>query len=301
MGKRHKFRSEQLIGKNGKGYRFDMDGDLCTASFLERARGFRAIDTAEEQEIIARIKAGDPDSEKLRDILIKSHQAFIVMFAQRHCPIGSDVFMDLIQEGNYGMCVALDRFDPSRKVKFLSYANSWIVKYMYEFLQNNELIQRNNRSKTFGNDTRFRELFVKKYGREPSCEELMVLFNEMGISLRNPKDLEEIQILPIDAPQSGNRPSDDDDDDKPRTEYGEEDDIVGRLDTQEKAAALHRVISEELTDDEAAVLAMKYGFGGTDELSNREIAEMLGTTSYAVRLLMESATEKIKPYRALFE
>lgn len=301
MGKRHKFKSEQLIGRKSLGYRFDMDGDPCTVEYLERARGFRTIDTAEEQEIIARIKDGDPDSEKLTETLVKSHQAFIVMFAQRHCPMGSDVFMDLIQEGNYGMCVALDRFDPARNVKFLSYANSWIVKYMYEFLQNNELVQRNNRSKTFGNDTKFRKMFVKKYGREPSCEELMVLFNEMGISLRNPLDLQDIQIVPMDRPKASARSSSADDDEPSRTQYGEEDDIVGRLDIQEKAAALHMVMSEELTDEEAAVLAMKYGFGGTDELSNREIAELMETTPYRVRMVTESAVAKIAPYRRLFE
>lgn len=301
MGKRHKFRSEQLIGKKGKGYRFDMDNDPCTVSYLEKARGFKTIDTEEEQRIIYRIKAGDPDSAKLTETLVKSHQAFIVMFAQRHCPIGSDVFMDLIQEGNYGMCVALDRFDPTRKVKFLSYANSWIVKYMYEFLQNNELVQRNNRSKTFGNDSKFREMFVKKYGREPSCEELMALFNEMGISLRNPMDLHDIQIVSMDRPNTPCGSSDSDDDEPARTQYGEDDDIVGRLDMQEKAAVLHRVMSEELTDEEAAVLGMKYGFGGTDELSNREIAKLMGTTPYRIRLVTESAVAKIAPYRRLFE
>lgn len=301
MGTRNKFKYSQLAKKKGKGYRFDAENDQCTEAYLSAAKKHGQLSQEEEQDIISKIKGGSPDADRLKDRLIMSHQAFIIMFAQRHCPINSDVFMDLIQEGNYGMCVALDRFDPSKKVKFISYANAWIVKYMYEFLQNNDLVKRKNRSKTWNIDVKVREEYVRKYGCEPTCQELMLIFNEMGIGIRNPLDLGELKVVSMDEPSAANWVSDDDDDDTNTYEYGETDDITGRIDREDKAARLRKLMEEVLEWDEYIVLGMKFGFDGMDEFSTNDIADFFGTTPYKIKSLVSSAMKKIGEYRYYFE
>ena len=294
MKNRNKFKYSKLSKKKGKGYRFGGTGDPCTDQYLKTAKSFRRITTEEEQEIIARIKNMDPESEKLKDILIKSHQPFIIMFAQRNCPNKSDLFMDLIQEGNYGMCVALERFDPSKNVKFLSYANAWIVKYMYEFLQNNELVKRKNRSKTWGVDSRLRDEYVRTHGYEPTCEELMIVFNEAGIKIKNPEDLQEISIISMDQPTNTCGDDFDDELDDDECEYGEYDRIEDRIDTADMAANIRKAMEFGLTEDEWMAVGMKFGFDGMDEFTNKEIAEFLETTTYRIKLLLDSAMEKLK-------
>lgn len=301
MGTRNKFKYSQLSKKRSKGYRFDTDNDQCTEAYLSAAKKYNQLSHEVEEDIIARIKQGDSDTERLRERLIMSHQPFIIMFAQRHCPLNSDVFMDLIQEGNYGMCMALERFDPSKKVKFITYANAWIVKYMYEFLQNNELIKRKNRSKTWNVDVKVRDEYVRKYGREPTCQELMLIFNEMGIGIKNPLDLGEMKIVPMDQPSVVNKSSDDDDDDSNVLEYGEEDDIVGRLDMSVKAEKLRNLMETVLDWDEYIVLGMKFGFDGLDELSTNEIADFFGESPYKIKSLITSAMKKLSLYKDLFE
>lgn len=294
MKKRNTFKYSQLSKKRGRGYKFDNTGDPCTDNYLKTARKFKQITPEEEQDIIARIKNGDPDSERLKDTLIKSHQPFIIMFAQRNCPNNSDLFMDLIQEGNYGMCVALERFDPSKKVKFLSYANAWIVKYMYEFLQNNELIKRKNRSKTWGVDAKLRDEYIRKYGYEPTCEELMLVFNEVGIKIKNPDDLQEIKIISMDQPTNTCSDEFDEENDEETDEYGENDCIEDRIDAADMAATIRRLMEFGLTEDEWMVVGMKFGFDGMDEFTNKEIAEFLETTTYRIKLLFESAIDKLR-------
>lgn len=291
---RNKFKYEQLSKKFGKGFRFSSEDGLCTEAYLRSSKMYNRITNDEEQSIIARIKNGDKDSKKLRETLIMSHQPFIILFAQRHCPLNSDLFMDLIQEGNYGMCVALERFDPSKNVKFMTYANSWIAKYMFEFLQNNDLVQRNNRSKTWNKDTKVREEFVAKYGCEPTCDEMLLIFEEMGIKLKNPADLGELEIIPIDQNPANASSAADDDDDTVAPQYGETDDIVGRIDTQMKADLLRVVMDRKLTAEECMAVAMKFGFDGMEEFTTKEIAEFMETTTYNINLLVKSAIEKMK-------
>lgn len=294
MKERNKFKYSQLSKKRGRGYKFDNTGDPCTDYYLKTARGFRQITPDEEQEIIARIKSNDPESEKLKDTLIKSHQPFIIMFAQRNCPNSSDLFMDLIQEGNYGMCVALERFDISKNVKFLSYANAWIVKYMYEFLQSNELVKRKNRSKTWGVDAKLRDEFFRTHGYEPTCEELMIVFNEAGIKIKNPEDLQDIKIISMDQPTNTCGDDFDEDNDDDGDEYGENDCIEDRIDAADMAANIRRFMEFGLTEDEWMAVGMKFGFDGMDEFTNKEIAEFMETTTYKIKLLLESAMEKLK-------
>lgn len=297
---KNKFNYSQLSSKKSNPYKVDVENDSCAHFYLENAKKYDKLSVEEEQDIIAKIKSNSPDSDRLRDKLIGSHQPFIIMFAQKHCPIGSDVFMDLIQEGNYGMCMALERFDPAKDVKFISYANAWIVKYMFEFLQNNELIKRSNRGKTWCMDVKVKDEFIRKYGYEPTCEELLLIFNEMGITLKRPEDLQEIQVVSMDQPVPGCS-SDSDDDEPTGVEYGEMDDFDNRLDRSEKAKRLNQLISDELTEYEKTVISMKFGFDDQDEYTNKDIAAILGTTPYKIKMVVNGVIERFKPYGALFE
>lgn len=46
-------------------------------------------------------------------------------------------FLDLIQEGNVGLTRAVDKYDPSRGVKFSSYAAYWIRAHVLKFIMDN--------------------------------------------------------------------------------------------------------------------------------------------------------------------
>jgi RNA polymerase sigma-32 factor len=63
--------------------------------------------------------------------------------------------MDLIQEGNLGLMVAVKRFDPSRETRLISYAVYWIRAYILAY------IMRNWRLVRLGTTRAQRKLFYK--------------------------------------------------------------------------------------------------------------------------------------------
>jgi RNA polymerase primary sigma factor len=79
--------------------------------------------TAEDERALAhRIRQGD--QEALRK-LVEGNLRFVVSYAKRYRGIGVP-FVDLIHEGNLGLMEAARRFDPSRNVKFITYAVWWV-------------------------------------------------------------------------------------------------------------------------------------------------------------------------------
>ena len=296
---RHKIDYRLLNINNLNNPRFVDKDDENIQRYFHDIRKYKVLSQEEEQIIIKRIKSGDSETESLKTKLVCSHQPFVIMFAKRHCPHESGQLLDLIQEGNYGMLVALENFNIENNVKFITYANAWIIKYMYKFLENNDLIQRSNRSKTFGVDVKVREKFIKDYGYEPTSQELLEVFNEMGIGIKSKEDLDKVTVVSMDMPPAA-KPNGIDDDDEVVIEYGEDNTIMEDLDKDMNIVKV-RAIMKYLDDNEAKVIRCKFGFDGGIEKDEMTIAHELGMTVYMVTRILESAFNKLKKYKFLFE
>lgn len=295
---RHKINYQLMNINNLRNPRFVDRDDENTLRYFRDIRKYKLLSQDEEQEIIKRIKIGDVKTEELKTKLICSHQPFVIMFAKRHCPHESGQLLDLIQEGNYGMLVALENFDINSDVKFITYANAWIVKYMYKFLENNELIQRTNRSKTFGVDVKVREKFIKDYGYEPTTQELWEIFNELGITIKHKEDLETITVMSLNTPPAA-KPEGVDEEDELTIDFGEDNTIAEDLDKSFNINKVDKLLNT-LTDIEADVIRKKFGFNGVEEDINT-IAYELGVSSYKVEKIVEGVFAKMRKYKYMFE
>jgi RNA polymerase sigma-B factor len=81
----------------------------------------RAERTAPLFAELATLAKDDPRRERLREILVEEHLPLVRHFARRFSNRG-EPFDDLMQVGTLGLIAAIDRFDPSRGVEFLSFA-----------------------------------------------------------------------------------------------------------------------------------------------------------------------------------
>ena len=81
----------------------------------------RAERTAPLFAELARLEKDDPRRERLREILVEEHLPLVRHFARRFSNRG-EPFDDLLQVGTLGLIAAIDRFDPTRGVEFLSFA-----------------------------------------------------------------------------------------------------------------------------------------------------------------------------------
>lgn len=82
---------------------------------------------------LAYVKTKDP---ALAERLIVANMRMVVALAHHYCRADDDLG-DFVQEGNRGLLQAVDKYDPSRGIKFCSYAVWWIRAYMLKLTMTN--------------------------------------------------------------------------------------------------------------------------------------------------------------------
>ena len=114
-----------------KRYAASSDDPGTLAAYLREIAKLPRLTIAEERELGSRIQVERDEAALSR--LVESNLRFVVSYAKRYRGFGVS-FLDLIHEGNLGLIEAARRFDPSRNVKFISYAVWWVREAMMHVL-----------------------------------------------------------------------------------------------------------------------------------------------------------------------
>lgn len=94
--------------------------------YLREVRRFGRLEPQCEQQLLAGMDAGQAVA---RETLICHHLGLVIAMARGFGNRGLDL-LDLIEEGNVGMLVALQKFEPQRGLRFSTYAAWWIRHYL---------------------------------------------------------------------------------------------------------------------------------------------------------------------------
>lgn len=86
----------------------------------------------DEENVALCIKAQNGDVEA-RNKLVEGNLRFVITCAKHFQGQGLEL-CDLVAEGNFGLFRAIDSYDPTRGVKFISYAVNWIEQAILEAL-----------------------------------------------------------------------------------------------------------------------------------------------------------------------
>lgn len=97
-------------------------GDAGLSRYIERVRAIPLLDREAEHEVATRAAAGDAHA---RQTLIEANLRFVVAVALQYRRYGIRL-ADLIAEGNLGLMIAANKFDPTRGTRFVTYAGYWI-------------------------------------------------------------------------------------------------------------------------------------------------------------------------------
>lgn len=130
-----------------------------------------------EEEVILTKKASNGDKEAI-DELVKKNLRFVVSVAKQYAT-PQNPLEDLVNEGNIGLMMAAERFDPNTGFKFISYAVWWIRKVIMEHLSKNGRLIRlpaNKINALSKLDKQINEL-EQKLGRTVSIREVIDNYN----------------------------------------------------------------------------------------------------------------------------
>jgi RNA polymerase sigma-32 factor len=103
-------------------------------SYLACVHSIPILTKEQEQELALKLYEAD-DLDAARQLVIH-HLRFVVHIARSYQGYGLPL-ADIIQEGNVGLMKAVDKFDPHRGVKVVSFAVHWIKAEIHEYILKN--------------------------------------------------------------------------------------------------------------------------------------------------------------------
>lgn len=98
--------------------------------WMERVEAEPRPGVEEERELVRAAQRGDAEA---RDRLVRSHLRYVLSFARKVSHYGIPI-AELVSEGTLGLLHAIDRFDPDRQVRFVTYASNWVRAHVLERL-----------------------------------------------------------------------------------------------------------------------------------------------------------------------
>jgi RNA polymerase primary sigma factor len=255
--------------------------------YLQEIGRVDLISPEEEVQLAIRIKQGD---QKALDRLTKANLRFVVSVAKQYQNQGLSL-SDLINEGNFGLIKAAQRFDETRGFKFISYAVWWIRQSILQALAEQSRIVRLplNKVGLSNKISRAYSQLEQEYEREPTVEELAELLDieleevetTLGVAARH---------VSMDAPFGD-------------TEEASLLDVLENPNADPTDAELEHVDSlrrelgrslNTLSDRQRDVLMLFYGIGIENPMSLEDIGERFALTRERVRQIKDKAITRLR-------
>ena len=239
----------------------------------------------EQMELAREMRKGN---DKAREKLINSNLRFVVTCAKKYQGQGVPL-MDLIQAGTLGLIQSLEKYDPDRGYKILSFAVWYIRREIIRALYNNGRTIRYPAT-YISKITKVKkayEKFVEDNNREPTDEELIEITN---LTQRQYKST----VMDRSYCQSLNTFVTDDNKLTLEDTLSEE---VSPFSDGFAREYIEQSINLILNDREKFVINHFYGFNGCLESSIKDIAKLLNLGEERVRQIRKSAVAKLKKRR----
>jgi len=223
-----------------------------------------------------------PKDPEYRDQLITEYLPYVKRIVQRlavHLPSTVDVD-DLMNVGVIGLIQAVDRYDPRRDNKFMTYAIFRIKGAVLSELRARDFLSRSNRRKIRELETAYLRL-EQKLGREADDQEVA---HELGVDIEQvyrTKQMSSISFISLEELGVSSR-----DEKEKLLNYlvNNEDDALSMTKLKELKEAMVEAI-KQLPEKERLVISLYY----QDELTMKETGKALGITESRVSQIHSQA------------
>ena len=253
--------------------------------YLQEIGHEEMISIEEEVELAQRIRKGD---RKALERLTKANLRFVVSVAKEYQNQGLSL-ADLINEGNFGLIKAAEKFDETRGFKFISYAVWWIRQSILQAIAEQSRIIRLplNQVSSVNKINKVLNKFEQENERRPSIDEIA-----QDTDIPEEKIIEAFKVnthhISVDAPFH-------DDDESSLLDVIPNDAIPSTdksLVEESLRAEIGRVL-DILEDREKKVIEAYFGINQR-EMTLEEIGSKYGLTRERVRQIKEKAIRRLR-------
>jgi RNA polymerase primary sigma factor len=254
--------------------------------YLQEIGQIQLLTPQEEVTLAQAIKSGDQNALHR---LTRANLRFVVSVAKKYQGQGLTL-ADLINEGNYGLIKAAQRFDETRGFKFISYAVWWIRQAILQALAEQSRVVRLplNRIGTISKIRKTSARLAQTHERQPNIEELAI---ELEVDVEKVREAMQHtgRHLSMDAPFNEDDDNSlldvlpDDEDTKPDDSLMDE---SLKIDIERALNLLH--------PREAEITRLYFGIGREHPLTLEEIGQRFGLTRERVRQIKEKALRKLR-------
>jgi RNA polymerase primary sigma factor len=243
--------------------------DETLRRYLDDIRKTAPLTREEEQELFRLAASGN---EKARERLISANMRFVLKVAiqYRGCPIP---LPDLVSEGAMGLVRAIESFDHSRGLKFISYAVWWIKAYITRAINENGTLIRLPANQHL----RVRKALKEQSKGREIAEDIreLIQLGERGISFDSPiKDDTKSSFSEVLA--------------DPKARSPEAESQVQEVEN------MARALVESLPERESKVLSGIFGINQEAPQTLREVGESMNISHERVRQLRDQALRRIR-------
>jgi RNA polymerase primary sigma factor len=242
--------------------------------------------SAEEEVFLAqKIKDGD---EVALERLINANLRFVVSVAKQYQNMGLKLD-DLINEGNYGLVKAAQKFDEKRGFKFISYAVWWIRQSIIAAIADQSRIVRLplNKIADIKKINHASSILEQQYNRDPTEYELADYLHIEASEIESIMSVSKWHIS-MDTPFSDN----------------EENSLIDVMEDKNSVDPMENLINQSLSSEvqslliylnerEKEVIKLFYGLNGEKAMTLEEIGDKFDLSRERIRQIKDGALRKL--------
>lgn len=247
----------------------------------------------DEEKNLAQLWVSNGNKKAMHSI-IKSYSKLVIAFSMRFKNYGLPV-NDLVQEGHIGLMQAIGKFDPSRDIRFSTYASWWIRSAIQDYVLKNWSIVRTGTTasqKALFFSLRRLKIELGKYSKNEE-EVTKKVAEKLNVKT---EEVESMQNRFLSEDKSLNAKVSDD----YSQEFGNfivdesslsEIDLVDKLDLDRKRSWFKKAM-QELAIRESQIIALRHL--SDDPLTLEKLGELFKISKERVRQIESRAIKKLK-------
>ena len=262
--------------------------DNSLAIYFKEIDSIPLMTREEEYELAVKAKQGDILA---RDRIVKANLRFVVSVAKKY-QCSAFELNDLINEGNIGLMIAIDKFDPEKGYHFISYAVWWIrqtiLKAIYE--KGKMIRLPSNKTNDIIKIEKARKSLKAKLTEEEELEQVALMLN------MTPVHVQEMMMISKDVFSLDLKVGGDENDSNSLGEMLEDTTSVSPEENaiqNDMKEQIDNVLST-LTVKEAEILRYRFGLNGKKAMSLKEVGEVFNLTKERIRQIEKKAIKRLQ-------